>query len=404
MGDLLDMSKAMAWAGVFVAALAAAPCAEAQWTVTKADFQTLQAASLDMDDSGVALGAAGEPAGQIRLSWAEFLQAERAGAHTAGATPPASEAAFVLHMHGGDRAVGRPAGMSGANLTWANQLTGEIPVPLRRARQIVRLGAPVGRAAPQGGTDEVLLANGDTVAGVVSSFGTADVTIQPSGGEPVSVPLDSITAICFAATGSRAAVRPQRGFRLTLSDSSILTVSSLRLEPDRAELVLPGDRKTEVDAAAILLIEQVNGPVTWLSSLEPAESVHIPFLDSAFVAQMDRAVDGQEIRFGQQRFARGIGVHSLSRITWRLDGADGPYRTLRTRYAIDHDLPYANVTVRIKLDDRVVHEQADVTSGRMSDQLTIPLEQAKSLTLEVDYGQGYDVQDRLNWIEPALLR
>jgi hypothetical protein len=29
---------------------------------------------------------------------------------------------------------------------------------------------------------------------------------------------------------------------------------------------------------------------------------------------------------------------------------------------------------------------------------------AKELVLEVDFGQGIDVEDRLNWFEPALLR
>jgi hypothetical protein len=28
----------------------------------------------------------------------------------------------------------------------------------------------------------------------------------------------------------------------------------------------------------------------------------------------------------------------------------------------------------------------------------------KRMTLEVDYGENYDVQDRLIWIQPALLR
>ena len=29
---------------------------------------------------------------------------------------------------------------------------------------------------------------------------------------------------------------------------------------------------------------------------------------------------------------------------------------------------------------------------------------AKRITLEVDWGDTYDVQDRFNWIEPALLK
>jgi hypothetical protein len=35
--------------------------------------------------------------------------------------------------------------------------------------------------------------------------------------------------------------------------------------------------------------------------------------------------------------------------------------------------------------------------------VTIDVAGHKQLTLEVDYGQNYDVQDRFNWIEPAFL-
>jgi hypothetical protein len=96
---------------------------------------------------------------------------------------------------------------------------------------------------------------------------------------------------------------------------------------------------------------------------------------------MDRSVDGEPIRYDGRTFTRGIGVHSRSKLTWALDGR---YRTFRTRYAIAGDLPYANVTVRISLDGKVVHEQADVVTGTLSPVITIGLGQAKSLTLEVD--------------------
>jgi hypothetical protein len=50
-----------------------------------------------------------------------------------------------------------------------------------------------------------------------------------------------------------------------------------------------------------------------------------------------------------------------------------------------------------------VHEQQDVTAGQISSVVTIPLNQARQLVLEVDYGRNLDVQDRLNWIQPALV-
>ncbi len=79
-------------------------------------------------------------------------------------------------------------------------------------------------------------------------------------------------------------------------------------------------------------------------------------------------------------------------------------KSFRTQYAIDGDQPWADVTVRIKLDGKVAYEKTHVTSGVLSDVVNIDLNGAKTLTLEVDYGENYDVQDRLNWIEPALLR
>jgi hypothetical protein len=131
--------------------------------------------------------------------------------------------------------------------------------------------------------------------------------------------------------------------------------------------------------------------------------VQTPFLETVFPARMDRTVRGEPIRFGDRTFARGIGVHAYSRLTWQLPDGGKRYKTFRTRYAIDGDKPYANVTVRVKLDEKVVHEAQDFVAGALSDVVQVPLAGAKALTLEVDYGKTYDVQDRFNWIEPALL-
>src|SRR5204863_9220411 len=96
-----------------------------------------------------------------------------------------------------------------------------------------------------------------------------------------------------------------------------------------------------------------------------------------------------------------IGVHSYSRLVFPIDPT---CKSFRTQYAIDGDQPWADVTVRVKLDDRVAYEKLHVTSNATSDVVKVDLNGAKRLTLEVDYGENYDVQDRLNWIEPALLR
>ena len=104
-----------------------------------------------------------------------------------------------------------------------------------------------------------------------------------------------------------------------------------------------------------------------------------------------------------QTFEKGIGVHANSRLVFPLDGA---YRLFRTRYAIDTtgDVSKADVNVRILLDGKPVHEQKQVRAFKLSPVISIELGKAKELALEVTAGGVTDTQDRLDWIEPALVR
>jgi hypothetical protein len=117
---------------------------------------------------------------------------------------------------------------------------------------------------------------------------------------------------------------------------------------------------------------------------------------------MNQTVLGEPIRFGGRTYERGIGVHAYARLAWEFDASR--YKAFRTQYALDGQLPYANVTVRIKLDDRVAHEVKDFRAGALAPLVVLDTKGAKRITLEVDWGDTYDVQDRFNWIEPALLK
>jgi hypothetical protein len=222
------------------------------------------------------------------------------------------------------------------------------------------------------------------------------------------VPLDSIAAVNFAAVAGAAnaagagMAEGARAFRVSLADSTTITAPSLRLSGDQLTMNLPDKSQRKVPLAAVASVEQVNGPVVWLSSKAPVESVHTPFLDRAAPARMNLTAAGEPIRFGDHAYARGIGVHSYSRLTWEFDAS--AYKAFRTQYALDGQVPYANVTVRIKLDDRVAQEQKDFRAGVLAPLVVLDTRGAKRITLEVDWGDTYDVQDRFNWIEPALLK
>jgi len=377
-------------------AVAAAARAQENWTLTTADFRNASVALKAIDAGGVRVVDAG--GGERVVPMDDFLQVERALPQTT------QQGKFVLHLAGGDQLAGEPVSIAGEQLVWNNAAAGELRVPMSRVAALTRPGqAPPDR---RGNEDVVTLNNGDAVRGIVAGIEGGKVSVQRTDSpEPLPVPVESVARIQFASTAAGApAARDARSFRLRLADGSTVPARALTLADGKLSADLGDGKPRPVDLARVASVEQVNGPAAWLSGRPPAESVYVPFFGTAqeYPARMDAAVDGsRDLRFGGKTFRRAIGVHSYSKLTWPLDGS---YAAFRTQYAVDERLPQADMTVRIRLGDKVVHEAKHVRAGTLSPVVTLDLAGAKSLTLEVDYGSGTDVQDRLVWLEPALLK
>jgi len=363
-----------------------------QWTLTTADFQTRQVAIASIDGTGINASS-----GQV--NWSDLLLLDRDLSGKAE-----SSGKFTLYLAGGDQYRGDPAKLQGEKLDWNSPALGAMKVPLKQVVAITRAGKP----SPSGDTkrteDVVTLSNGDVVSGILSELADGSLKMQSQGNE-VAIGLDTVASLVLASTSPAGATNPSasaRAFRVTLSDDSVVTATAIQSKGDRLVLTLAGGERT-VPFAIVAGIEQLNGPVSWLSSRTPSANVQTPLLDTARPAKMDKTVSGKPISFGERTYARGIGVAPYSRLTWSLDGA-GEYKAFRTQYAMDSRGAYADVTVRIKLDDKVVHERKDFAAGEISPLVVVPIKGAKTLTLEVDFGGNYNVQDHLNWIEPALLK
>lgn len=384
---------------LLLACLAPLARAEGQWTLTTADFRNGSVTLRSIDAAGVHVVPAGSAGGEGRVvPFDQFLDVSRVLIPGTAA----SGGPFVLHLLGGDHLGGEPAGMKGNSLVWRSPSVGEVTVPLKQLVAIVRPNQPAPDARRR--EDVVTMKNGDTLRGIIASFAEGKVSVQADAG-PSDVPLASVKEINFAATAGGASAA--RGFRVRFDDGSSVVAPSVTVTGDKLNLAFAnaGGDGHPVDLARVAAIEQVNGPVSWLSARTPAESVYLPFFgtDARFPARMNANYRGETIRVGAQAFPHGIGVHAYSRLAWPLDGS---CQAFRTRYAIDTEKANtrADVTVRIKLDDRTVYEQAHVRAGPISPVILEDLKGAKRLTLEVDYGANGDTEDRFNWIEPALLK
>ncbi|MCC7349048.1 MAG: NPCBM/NEW2 domain-containing protein [Phycisphaerales bacterium] len=367
------------------------------WTLTTADFKQQTLVPTSIDDHTLSAGVqSGEPSRTIPLT--QFLELERN-------QPPVPKPAgrFVLHLLSGDQLVGDPIQTQQEKLTWNNPIVGELSISLRQIVAIDRVGQSTSTSTDPRMDDVITLANGDTLHGILTLLDSTRLVVQPASGETATVPLESVVRIAFAAIATpKSSTEP--AFRLRFVDGSSLVVRSIHLANGRVQIKFADKATRDIPLGAINAIEQLNGPVVWLSKVTPKENVQIPYFSISLPAQMDRNVLGRPIRYADRIYTHGIGVHSYSRLVYALEGQ---FATFRTQYAIDttdSDGRYADVTVKILLDGKVVHEQADFKAGVLSPVVLIPLSGASTLTLEVDYGQTMDVQDRFNWIEPALLR
>jgi hypothetical protein len=383
------------------------------WTLTLVDFSTQRVTLQSMDERQVRVRnvVSGE---QATLAWERLLEFARDSAHNRAAGR--SSSALVLLLSNGDRLAGEPVGLIDETLAWSAVGVGEVRVPLHEARAIVR--GSTASEDPPNASDQVMLINGDRASGIILSMDAGSLGLSAPDGQALLLPWDAVSEVRFASTmpsespGSNQPL-PPRGFRITLSGDSVVTARSVALSGDSLRLRIgPDEDPRDVPLRAVHAIEQINGPVVWLTSLAPVEVRYHPyFAQVRFPPRFGRSVDGQEIRAPlasgggvgtSDRPARaGIGVASHSRITWNVPTG---FKAFRTHYAIAGNLPYANAVVRVLLDDRVIYEQANVTSATPTGALLVQLENARTLTLEVDYGQTLDVQDRVNWIEPAFVR
>ena len=382
--------------GIVIAVLQFAICnlqfamADATWTLTTADFKSQPADLKSVDKDALHLSINNQ---NQSLPLSQFLSIERT------ALPPSHPAKFLLHLTTADTIAGSPTSLANEQLAWKSPLLGDLVIPIRQIQSITRPDVKI--TEEKHTQDVVTMINGDTLRGIIAEISADKISLQ-SDTDTTPIPLDSVAAIALATQSPTT--QPSElntALRVSLTDGSVITAAALTSGEKSWTITLADKSTRSIDLAAISSIEQINGPVSWLPARTPTEIAQIPYFGSTWPTRFDRSVTNQPLTFGGKIFHHGIGVHSFSRITYPLDGT---YSTFRTQYAIDGDEPYADVTVRILLDGKVAHEQKNVHAGQLSPVVQIPLASAKSLTLEVDYGNNRDTQDRLNWIEPALVK
>jgi hypothetical protein len=311
-------------------------------------------------------------------------------------------------------------------------LFGDVRLPLSRVRGIVfhppaerlerdRLLDQVANAT--GSRDRLLLENGDVVEGLLSGGGRPAVQGPPAPQDvprleairiqvadgTAEVPVERVAALVFnPSLVERPAAAGQRAW-IGFGDDGLFLVDRIESQSGLTTLVLPGGVRLRTDDEgfrdSVQFVQPVGGDVVYLSDLEPLGYRHIPYLTLAWDYGRDRNVLGGRLRAAGRVYVKGLGMHSTSRLAYRLDGK---HARLEAELALDDDagregsVIYRVYTTGASGGWTPAYESPIVRGGDPPRPISVEISGARAIALIVEHADRGDIQDHANWLDARL--
>jgi hypothetical protein len=197
------------------------------------------------------------------------------------------------------------------------------------------------------------------------------------------------------------AIRQPTGARLRAQTSAMGAGLDLILVDGGVALgVAPSAR---LDSAAIgsMTLRIEGGRRTYLSDLKPSSAREDGMFGVVWPHVRDGAIGGGPIQLGGRRHAKGLTVHSVANLTWRLAGA---MVRLHAQVGIaDQIAPEGDCIAIIRGDGRELWK-ARVRGGDAVRLIDLDLTGVAQLELQVDAGERHDIGDHLVLADAQLIR
>ena len=118
---------------------------------------------------------------------------------------------------------------------------------------------------------------------------------------------------------------------------------------------------------------------------------------------MDRSVGGGRLRVAGHTFDKGIGLHSDSRLTFDLGGA---YRRFESTVGLDNlGGRGGSVRIRVLVDGQAkIGDDKELSIATGPREVNVDVTGAKELTLVVEFGNGGDVGDHVDWADAPVIK
>ncbi len=257
-------------------------------------------------------------------------------------------------------------------------------------------------ASAAGDADRVILVNDDELSGRVEAIQNGAIQFKNESG-PVSVELRRARALIFnPSLRSRPTIKGLRAWA-GFADGSRLLTSQLVMDPKSVKITIAAGLTWNSSPRQVTWLAPLGGSrIVYLSDLRPDGYRHVPFLELAWPYRTDRNVSGAWLRSDGRLYLKGLGVHSASRLTYRLTE---PYRRFQAELGIDEETAgRGSVRFRVFVDGSMKYESPTITGAMPPVPVSLDVTGAKRLDLIVDYADRADEMDHADWLNARLVR
>ncbi|NUQ61692.1 MAG: NPCBM/NEW2 domain-containing protein [Pirellulales bacterium] len=271
-------------------------------------------------------------------------------------------------------------------------------LPLERQERDLLLDSIL---AAEGNSDEAILTNGDRIAGRFEGIGDSALQVQSNVG-PVDVQRHRLSALVF--NPSLVSRMPASGLRSPagFADGSRLIARQLVFDEKTLKVATAGGLTWNTSPEDLVFLQPLGGRAMYLSDLKADGYRHVPFLGLPWPYRTDRNVIGGWLRAGDGIHAKGLGMHSASRITYAIDEDDARFEAL---LAVDDSTAgQGSVGFRVFVDGGVKSTSATIRGGDPPLPISVDIRGAKRLDLIVDFADRADVLDRADWLDARIVK
>ncbi len=256
--------------------------------------------------------------------------------------------------------------------------------------------------------DALLLKNGDVVRGSVDKLtgdDTGVIRFKPVGEKsPTSYPRSAVSAVAFDPSLARVK-KPKGAFaRVTTSDGSRVSVSAVSADGKTLEATTLTGGKLTLPLTDVIAVDVLGGKATYLSDLKPKAAKEEAFGAVAWPWAADKSVKGNPLRLktdrGEEVFAKGLGLHSKTTLTYDLGGK---YKRFEAAVGLDAATGQRGAVDITILIDGKPHKLDGLTFAAGVKAVSLDVTKAKELTLLIDFGPGGDVQDDVTFADARLV-